>query len=84
MSRQVRLWGRGGYYVLDIDEEGSQSVPASEKAAFLAYAPREMVWATYGGQTGPEAAARFREEARRWLATKKLNRLRAEGEKRNA
>jgi|GEM_PF-5905487 len=42
---QVWLWGRGGYYLLEVDAEGRVGLPAGRAAyvRFARYAPDELV-----------------------------------------
>lgn len=45
MKHMVELWGRGGYYTIEVDEEGQVGIPAGwEPYLRLArYGPDELV-----------------------------------------
>lgn len=49
IRRRLWLWGRGGYYWLNVDADGTPSVPAGEKPwrALWDYGPTEMVKDAY-------------------------------------
>jgi len=87
LPRQVWFWNRGGYYFLNVDEGGTPSVPAGERAwqALIAHAPNALLKAALEGvkqaaravengqgQTGPAAAVRFQTAARQWLWASKV------------
>lgn len=61
MMHQVQLWGKGGYYAIEVDGQGHMGLPSGSEAweRFARYAPDEMV------HKAIEAAEAYRDQQKK-------------------
>lgn len=47
-TRELWLWGVGGYFCIEVSDDGSECVPGGERGRpFFEYAPMPMIDAAY-------------------------------------